>query len=412
MPPANIANTPLIPIQKAFNRFLVGFLVANLLLAVGIIHLSRATSTSVAQIAPEMAKLDLTSQFLDRLQGVQLALASARHRSDLAAKQNFDAILELPFSEIRTIARQLRQVDADQGEIFRNHVNDLNHVAINSLSLSWRLLEARELLLPSINDVSLHAAQLAEQIDRLKSDALREGPEKLMAEAQRVAHLSSAAATTSDLHKLETAKEALTEYGTLLETLEAEVKAAGFATGELFRHADRPRSRLYRVVMQYHASTLGVREADAKFLAVKKDALALATQQREGAFAALAAAGVATEKDAIAANVALCVGLVWIIAVISLAGLWFNREFVQPVEDLAKFMRTMASGNFWADHGVRARVDVVQSMVASVENFRSTMREHLALESIRALERSHQALQKSDADRSNEFGERLRIVAE
>lgn len=381
----------LVPVQRITRQFLAAFLAVNMLIALGIAYLARDTFTSFASIGPQLSRLEAASQYLDRLQQIRIAVAAARLRPDLAARQDFDGVLEVSFTEIRHFSEQLAAIDAEAGQAFRRHATELGHVAQASLSSGWRLLESRELLFPYIHEMTVHGAFLADQIERLGAPALRDLPEKLRSMAEKAGQLASQAALIGEPERLENAKQALTNFGTLLEQAEAAVEAAGFPASALFRNADRPRSRLYRVVMQYHASAIGYREAETQFIAIQNEALALARLQRSSAYQAVNEARTEAAKDVTLVNIALVLGFGWIMTVLVLAGNWLKREIFRPLDQLASFMRAMAAGNYWAEHQVRVQVDIMHSIVESVETFRHSLRRKEAEQHSQAVDQARVA---------------------
>lgn len=381
-------SQPLVSVRRLYKRFLAVFLVGSIVAVAGIAHLTRETYLSFASIGPQLARLEAASQYVDRLQQIRITVAAARLRPDLAARQDFDGVLEGAFKDIRHFADQLAKIDAEAGQIFRRHIDELDHVAKASLSSGWRLLESRELLFPFINETTTHGVSLAEQIERLDAPVLKEWPETIRAMAGKAGQLAGQAALTGEADKLEIAKQALTAFGTALEDAENAVEAAGLPATTIFRHADRPRSRLYRVVMQYHASAIGYREAEKQFIAIQNEALALARLQRASAHEAVNEARSAAATDAMLVKIALVLGLGWIMVALIVAGRWVSREFIQPMDRLASLMREIAAGDYWVERGVSARNDIVRSMVESVETFRHLLRRKEAWQHIQAVDRA------------------------
>lgn len=382
---------PLVSVRRLYKRFLAVFLVGSILLVAGIAHLTRETYRSFASIGPQLARLEAASQYVDRLQQIRITVAAARLRPDLAARQDFDGVLEGSFKDIRHFADQLARIDAEAGQTFQRYVDELDYVAKASLSSGWRLLESRELLFPFINEMTAHGVSLADQIERLDGPALRQWPEAIRGMAGKAGQLAGQAALTGEPDRLDIAKQALTAFGTALEEAETAVEAAGLPAHTLFRHADRPRSRLYRVVMQYHASAIGYREAETQFIAIQNEALALARLQRASAHEAVNAARSAAATDAMLVKIALVLGLGWIMVALIVAWRWVTREFIRPMERLASLMREIAAGDYWAERRVSARNDIVHSMVESVETFRHLLRRKEAWQHDRSVDRAASA---------------------
>ncbi|MGL5446526.1 MAG: methyl-accepting chemotaxis protein [Rhabdaerophilum sp.] len=388
--------------QLSLKRVSIGFFLVllgmNLILALGIAFLVEKTSRSANAIGPALTRLDASIAYIDALVRFGNALASGHKRADLAAKQNASLVLDAPFQDLTKAGGMAVELGETTQQEFEERSKALHRAAEASLFAGWRIVESRELLVPAIVALNQTAMRLAERIGAFPEENLKAIPEQLIQATEQVSRLSADAAYSGSLDLLDAALQSLTDYGSLLETSEESVKAAGHQTRTLFRGADSPRSQLYRIVMQYRASAATAQSAEATFTRIEDEVRKNASERRAAALADVETARKATFERTILIFAGLAVGFLSVVAFITLAWRWIIREFLRPVGTLARVMRTMAGGDLSSPLDARAWLDVIASMKESIVTFRNSMQRREELEAIRADEAHENATKRAELE--------------
>lgn len=363
-------------------RFTLGAVfILNIAVLSGLIVSYQSVSRATISLERSLASDKAGGEYLALLDRLVIGLISAQWDNN----HSFERVLGEQFRQLDAAASAIESTGDLTEAHFAARTAELRRVAESALIARWNLSDMSEIYVPSLLDFDRMVKRLTRNV-AATGEAARAQLDPLAEEAETIIAELRDGMTRGDIETLSRARARLTAFSDRLEDVERALKAAGIATRAIFRGTDGPRSRLYQIVMQSIASRERFTAAWAEFDRLQGQVREAALRMRDEAQTQSRNMAGSSKNLALLIVVVLGFSAVVILAGALLAGRWLNGQLVRPLDALGHAMRRLAAGDLNATSGMRSRFQIVNSMTASVEVFRESMRRRNELEGQRLAE--------------------------